>query len=107
MLYNGEYTNFTECKTYKHARYKPNNGRGKTFIAYKKIRCLPITPRLQRLFMSLKTVKHITWYYSHDEVDEIMVHLFDGKAWKQFNGGASFVFNRTTNHMFWLVYKYI
>jgi hypothetical protein len=46
MLYNGEYTNFTECKTYKHAWYKSKNGRGKTLIAYKKIRCLPITPRL-------------------------------------------------------------
>jgi hypothetical protein len=85
MLYNGEYTNFTECKTYKHAWYKPKNGRGKTLIAYKKIRCLPITPMLQKLFMSLKTVKRITWYHSHDEVYEVMVHLFDGQTWKQFN----------------------
>jgi len=25
MLYSDKYTNFNECETYQHARYKPNN----------------------------------------------------------------------------------
>lgn len=46
MLYHNTYVNFIECKTYHHARYKLNNGRGRTLITYKKVRYFPIIPRL-------------------------------------------------------------
>jgi len=42
------------------------------------MRYFPITFRLQMLFMSPKTIEHITWQHSHDVVDEGIVHPFDG-----------------------------
>jgi len=30
--------------------------------------------------MSLKTVEHMTWYHSHDAMDGMMVHIFNGEA---------------------------
>jgi len=68
-----------------HSRYKPRTGRGKTLVAYKKLRYFPITPRLQRLFMSPRTTEHMTWHQSHHAVDGVMVHPSDGEAWKHFN----------------------
>jgi hypothetical protein len=60
MLYYLENAELTECITYGHSRYKPRTGRGKTLMAYKKLRYFTITPRLQRLFMSPRTAEHMT-----------------------------------------------
>jgi hypothetical protein len=75
----------SECMTCGHSRYKPRTGRGKTLVAYKKLRYFLITSRLQRLFMSPRTAEHMTWHQSHDAVDGVMVHPSDGEAWKHFN----------------------
>jgi len=85
MLYYLENAEMTECMTYGHSRYKPRTGRVKTLVAYKKLRYFPITPRLQRFFMSSRTAEHMTWYQSHHAVDGVMVHPSDGEAWKHFN----------------------
>jgi len=85
MLYYLENAEMTECMTCGHSRYKPRTGRGKTLVAYKKLKYFPITPRLQRLFMSLRTAEHMTWHQSHHAVDGVMVHPSDGEAWKHFN----------------------
>jgi hypothetical protein len=85
ILYYLENAEVTECMTCGHSRYKPRTGRRKTLVAYKKFRYFPITPRLQRLFMSPRTVEHMTWHQSHHAVDEVMVHPYDGEAWKHFN----------------------
>jgi hypothetical protein len=84
MLYYLENAKLTECMTCGHSHYKPRTGRLKTLVAYKKLRYFPITPRLQRLFMSLRTVEHMTWHQSHHAVDGVMVHPSDGEAWKHF-----------------------
>jgi len=60
MLYYLENAELTECMTCEHSRYKPITGREKTLMAYKKLRYFPITSRLQRLFMSPRTVEHMT-----------------------------------------------
>ena len=60
MLYYLENAEITECMTCEHSRYKPRTGMGKTFVAYKKLRYFLITPRLQKLFMSSKTIEHMT-----------------------------------------------
>jgi len=60
MLYNSEYVNFTKCNTYQHARYKPNNDKGRTYITYKKLRYFTIALRLQMLFIYSKTIEHMT-----------------------------------------------
>jgi hypothetical protein len=85
MLYYLENAEMTECMTCGHSRYKPRTGRGKTLVAYKKLRYFPITPRLQRLFMSPRTAEHMTWHQAHLAVDGVMVHPSDGEAWKRFN----------------------
>jgi hypothetical protein len=84
MLYYLENVEMTECMTCGHSHYKPRTGRGKTLVAYKKLRYFPITSRLQRLFMSSRTAKHMIWHQSHDAVDGVMVHPSDGEAWKHF-----------------------
>jgi len=60
MLHYLENAEMTECMTCWHSCYKPRTGRGKTLVAYKKLRYFPITPRLQRLFMSPRTAEHMT-----------------------------------------------
>jgi len=30
--------------------------------------------------MSSKTAEHMTWYQSHDVMDEVMMHNFNGEA---------------------------
>jgi hypothetical protein len=82
MLYYGKDINLTECKTCGHALYKPNMSRGRTLIAYKKMRHFSITPRIQRLFISPNTSKHMTWYHSHDAKDGVMVHPCNDEACK-------------------------
>jgi len=85
MLYYLKNAEMTECITCGHSRYKPRTGRGKNLVAYKKLRYFPITPRLQRLFMSPRTAEHMTWHQAHHAVDEVMVHPSNGEAWKCFN----------------------
>ena len=70
MLYYLENVEMTECMTCEHSRYKPRIGQGKTLVAYKKL----AGERLQRLFMSPRTVEHMTWHQSHDAVDKVIVH---------------------------------
>jgi len=50
-----------------------NNAHGVVDDNNNSYRYFLITSRLQMLFMSLKTVKHITWYHSHDVMDGVMV----------------------------------
>jgi hypothetical protein len=47
-----------------------------------KKRYFSITPKLQRLSMSSKTIEHLTWHHSHDVVDGVMVHHSDDKTYK-------------------------
>jgi hypothetical protein len=62
MLYYFENVELTKCITCGHSHYKPKTNMGKTLMAYKKLRYFSITPRMQRLFMSPKTVEHMTWH---------------------------------------------
>jgi hypothetical protein len=80
MLYYLENTNLTKYRTCRHAHYKPRIGKGRTLVIYKKLRYFPITPKLQRLFISLKTLKYMTLHHSYNAVDGVMIHPSDGKA---------------------------
>ena len=90
MLYYLKNAEMTECMTCRHSHYKPRTGRGKTLVAYKKFGYFPITPRLQRLFMSPRTVEHMTRHQAHTAVDGVMVHPSDSEAWKRFNSVHSY-----------------
>jgi Zn ribbon nucleic-acid-binding protein len=60
ILYYLENVDLTECRTCGHTWYKPKTDRGKSLVAHKKMRYFPITLKLQMLFMSPKTIEHIT-----------------------------------------------
>jgi hypothetical protein len=60
LYYYLENAELTKCMTCGHSYYKPRTDMRKTIIEYKKLRYFPITLRLQRLFMSPKTVEHMT-----------------------------------------------
>jgi len=80
VLYYLKNVELIECMTCRHSHYKPRTGMKKTLVAYKKLRNFPITPRLQRLFMSLMTDEHMTWHQSHDAVDGMTVLPSNGEA---------------------------
>jgi hypothetical protein len=79
MLYYLENAELIKCMTCGHSRYKPITGKGKTLVAYKKLRYFPITPRLQRLFMSPRTAEHMTWHQSHEQLMEWWCILLTAK----------------------------
>jgi len=82
MLYYHEIIDLIECKTCGHAWYKSIIGKGRTFIAHRKLRYFSITPRLQCLFISPNIIEHndmvsFIWY---DRWNEVMVHSSDDEA---------------------------
>ncbi|KAL4367573.1 hypothetical protein GQ457_05G029620 [Hibiscus cannabinus] len=87
MIYWGCDSELSECKFWGHPRYKDNAGEGSSNRkAYKKMYYFPLTPRLQRLYASEVTAKHMRWHAEHqnDEVD-LMCHPSDSFAWKYFD----------------------
>jgi hypothetical protein len=55
-------------------------------IAYKQLHYMTLTPRLKRLFILKKTAMHMRWRKEDEhENNNVMVHPFDGKAWKALN----------------------
>ena len=80
MFYYKENKDRTECSTCHHLQYKPRKkscGKPKG-IPYKILCYLPLTPRLQRLYMSSKTTKHMTWHSKTDQEVGIISHPYDG-----------------------------
>jgi len=70
-----------ECKFCDSPRYRLNrNGR----TLNKSMFYLPIIPRLQRLFASMKTASHMTWHHSN-KIPGVLRHPCDGEAWKHFD----------------------
>jgi len=55
-------------------------GKGRTFVAHKKLRYFLITPKLRGLFMSPKTAKHMIQHQLYDVVNGVMVHIFNSEA---------------------------
>jgi hypothetical protein len=54
-----------------------------TEVAQKQLHYFPITPRLKRLFISKRTVRHMRWHKEgKHENDGVMWHPSDGEAWK-------------------------
>ncbi|XP_056688291.1 uncharacterized protein [Spinacia oleracea] len=55
----------------------------------KVLRYFPLTPRLQRLFMSRKTANDMRWHKDKRDDDGILRHPADSKAWKHFDESYS------------------
>jgi hypothetical protein len=87
MLYYGADKDRLECYRCGHQRYKPedqsNTKRKNT--PYKHMHYLPLTPRLQRLYMSKDIAKHMTWHHENHREPGVLSHPSDGEAWKHFD----------------------
>ncbi|XP_012838845.1 PREDICTED: uncharacterized protein LOC105959319 [Erythranthe guttata] len=87
ILYFKENQDLKVCSVCGHSRYKPRkrgNEKQKE-ISYKILRYFPLTPRLQRLFMSSKTSEHMTWHKKSRRESGTISHPCDGEAWKHFD----------------------
>ncbi|KAM3239613.1 hypothetical protein ACQJBY_053356 [Aegilops geniculata] len=86
MIYYKENENKEKCTICKEPRYEETTaGNKSTKIPTKVLRYLPITPRLQQLYMSQSTAKHMDYHARPHNSDEVMVHPSHGEAWKEFN----------------------
>lgn len=83
MLFYKAHSELTHCMYCNESRYK-TIGRGNN-VPNLVLTYLPIIPRLQRLYMSKKTSKEMTWHKDHQTEPGVMVHPSDGEAWKQFD----------------------
>lgn len=54
-------------------------------IPWKVLRYFPLTPRLQRLFMSSKTATDMRWHSENRVKDGELRHPADSEAWKHFD----------------------
>ncbi|XP_055960094.1 uncharacterized protein LOC126661596 [Mercurialis annua] len=89
MIYWGDDAGLTLRKVCGHDRWKPatagNSKRRKTNVPYKKMHYFPLTPRLQRLYASRATAKHMRWHAEHEMENGVMNHPSDSPAWKHFS----------------------
>ncbi|XP_056864315.1 uncharacterized protein LOC130511377 [Raphanus sativus] len=74
----------TTCKFCGKPRYKDTSGR--VPVPYKRMWYLPLTERLQRLYLSERTAQRMRWHAEHSTDGEIR-HPSDAKAWKHFQSG--------------------
>jgi hypothetical protein len=51
----------------------------------KMLRCFPLIPRLQRLFMYEHTAPYMRWHAEGRTRDGVLRHLVDGEAWRSFD----------------------
>ncbi|KAJ9562062.1 hypothetical protein OSB04_007222 [Centaurea solstitialis] len=56
-------------------------------VPMKTVRYFPLTPRLQRLYMSKYTAHHMRWHGQRETSahDDVLRHPADGEAWKDFD----------------------
>ena len=58
--------------------------RGKK-IAKKVLIYFPISPRLQRLYVTKTMAEHMTWHYEHTRTESLMEHSSDAESLKHFD----------------------
>jgi hypothetical protein len=87
ILFWKEHKDDTECMHYGRSRYvKVRNKDGisvTTKVATKQLCYIPITPRLERLFLSKEATKQMRWHHEgkrESKDPDIMSHPTDGEA---------------------------
>jgi len=87
MLYYKEDIDLNECKFCGLLRYLPMKSQNKRYkrVPVKRMFYLPIIPRLQRLYASIESARHMRWHYENKTHDNALRHPSDGKAWKHFD----------------------
>ncbi|XP_058774870.1 uncharacterized protein LOC131649136 isoform X2 [Vicia villosa] len=89
MLYYKEDINLKECKFCNEPRYKTcilrKRKRNSKDVPRKRLHYLPLIPRLQRLYASERSAKHMRWHYENRREEGVLCHPSDGEAWKHFD----------------------
>ncbi|KAL0360852.1 UNVERIFIED_CONTAM: hypothetical protein Sradi_3769700 [Sesamum radiatum] len=87
MLYWKDNIELEYCKFCGDPRYKPTRDRNpqRKKSPYDLLRYLPLIPRLQRLYASPATAKHMTWHACHQIEEGSMCHPSDVEAWRHFD----------------------
>ncbi|XP_050207513.1 uncharacterized protein LOC126656931 [Mercurialis annua] len=89
MICWGEDEGLTHCKVCNYVRWKPvthgKSAKRKANVPYSKMFYFPITPRLQRLYASKATARHMMWHADHEMDGDKMCHPSDSPAWKRFS----------------------
>ncbi|CAA7013323.1 unnamed protein product [Microthlaspi erraticum] len=96
MLFWGEDSGRETCKICETSRWKMKGNEAENEEvsekkkknkkqAAKVLRYFPLKPRLQRLFMSSKTVESMKWHALAENKDGKLRHPRDGQAWKTFD----------------------
>ena len=85
MLFYKDFSEDLECKYCGASRFKPLSRKQRKKIPQKRLFYLPITPRLQRLYTSMRSAKHMQWHHHRSIRSETVCHPVDGKAWQYFN----------------------
>lgn len=84
MIYYKENENKEKCPICNEPRYEETTtGNTSRKVPRKVLRYLPITPRLQRLYMSQSTAKHMDYHARPRNNKKVMVHPSHGEAWKE------------------------
>jgi Transposase family tnp2 len=86
-LYYKSHKDNIVCDECKEPRYEPCTINKKSKLVPQKIlRYLPITPRLQRMYMTRTTAERMRWHKEGlREKPGIIVHSSDAEAWKTFD----------------------
>ena len=99
MLYTKENACLNSCLQCGEGRYEENinsNTRGKK-QSRKVLRYFHLIPRLQRLFMSSKTVKWMIWRHNNKSRDGLMRHPTDSDEWAAFDNKHALFAEETRN----------
>jgi hypothetical protein len=85
MLFWKEHANQKKCLECGQSRFikvvTQDDEKVMTEVTHKQLCYFPITPRLKRMFVSKRTMRHMRWYKEGiRENDRVMVHPSDGEA---------------------------
>ena len=91
LLYRNEYADLEKCPRCKKSRWKSNESNGNVIgkkknhkkVPQKILRYFPLTPRLQRLFLTKNITSKMRWHKEGKVDDGALRHPTDSMAWKQ------------------------
>jgi hypothetical protein len=90
VLFRGEElkaaTHCPKCKASRYVEVDGSDGKKEqSKIPEMVVQYLPLTPRLQWMFMTEESAKQMTWHKDGKRYSDKMVHLADADAWRYFD----------------------
>jgi hypothetical protein len=77
---------YPKCKASRYVEVEVSDGKKEqSKIPELVVRYLPLTPRLQWMFMTEELAKQMTWHKDSKRYSDKMVHPVDAEAWQYFD----------------------